>query len=125
MRCKLLAAVLLAAPALALAAEEHGDPVAPILGALALILVAAKLGADVAMRLEQPAVLGELVAGVIVGNLDLVGFEALRWIRTDPGWTSSPASASWSSCSRWGSNRPSGRWPASASPPSSSRRSTS
>ncbi len=85
MRCKLLAAVLLAAPALALAAEEHGDPVAPILVALALILVAAKLGADVATRLEQPAVLGELVAGVIVGNLDLVGFEALRWIRTDPG----------------------------------------
>ncbi len=85
MRRRFFAAILLVAPAFALAAEEHGDPVAPILLALALILVAAKLGGDVAARLKQPAVLGELVAGVIVGNLDLVGFEALRWIKTDPG----------------------------------------
>jgi Na+:H+ antiporter len=46
---------------------------APILLALAVILAAAKLGGDLATRAGQPAVLGELVAGVLLGNLGLAG----------------------------------------------------
>ena len=42
---------------------------APVVLALAVILAAAKLGGDVAERIGQPAVLGELVVGVLVGNL--------------------------------------------------------
>src|SRR5262249_43164644 len=43
-----------------------------ILGLLVLILAAAKLCGTLAQRIGQPAVLGELVAGVILGNLALV-----------------------------------------------------
>ena len=48
-------------------------PTSAILLALAVILAAAKLGGDLATRAGQPAVLGELVAGVLLGNLGLVG----------------------------------------------------
>jgi Kef-type K+ transport system membrane component KefB len=62
----------------------HGDPVAPVLAALAVILVVAKIGGDLASRFGQPAVLGELLAGVALGNLPLVGFGGLGFIATDP-----------------------------------------
>jgi len=41
---------------------------------LAAMIVAGKLGGEAALRLRQPAVLGELLAGVILGNLPLAGF---------------------------------------------------
>ena len=47
----------------------HVDPVASIVGGLALMLLAAKLGGELAIRVKQPAVLGELVAGILLGNL--------------------------------------------------------
>ncbi|MBK9263506.1 MAG: cation:proton antiporter [Polyangiaceae bacterium] len=50
---------------------------------LAIILTAAKLGGDVAVRLHQPAVLGELVAGVVLGNLGAIGIGVLEPIKTD------------------------------------------
>ena len=46
----------------------HSDPVGPVLLALAVILIAAKLGGAVFMKFNQPAVLGELVFGVLLGN---------------------------------------------------------
>lgn len=49
-----------------------------ILGGLAIILAVAKLGGDLATRARQPAVLGELIAGVILGNLGLVGITGLQ-----------------------------------------------
>jgi Kef-type K+ transport system membrane component KefB len=49
---------------------------------LALVLASAKLGGHVAMRLGQVAVLGELAAGVALGNLP--GTHALDWIASDP-----------------------------------------
>jgi len=55
--------------------------VAPVLLALAAILAAAKLGGDLAARIGQPPVLGELVAGVVLGNLDLAG---VGWFRAVP-----------------------------------------
>ena len=45
---------------------------------LAVILGSAKLGGDLAARLGQPAVLGELVVGVLLGNLSLIGIDALE-----------------------------------------------
>ncbi len=50
---------------------------------LILILAGAKLGAELFERIGQPAVLGELIAGVILGNLTLINghwdfFEPLR-----------------------------------------------
>lgn len=66
------------------AAGGHADPVAPLVLALAVILVAAKLGGDVATRFGQPAVLGELAVGVLLGNLHLAGLTAVDWFKTDP-----------------------------------------
>ncbi|MBI2895404.1 MAG: cation:proton antiporter [Deltaproteobacteria bacterium] len=61
--------MLVAVPALAAGAGDHGDPIAPVVLYLALILLAAKLGGDLATRIGQPAVLGELVFGVLIGNV--------------------------------------------------------
>jgi Kef-type K+ transport system membrane component KefB len=51
--------------------------------ALAVILVAAKLLGDLFERLGQPAVLGEILAGVILGNLSLTGFHGLDFLKHD------------------------------------------
>jgi Kef-type K+ transport system membrane component KefB len=67
---------LLQAPA----AASHGDTLAPVVLALAVILAAAKLGGHAAERIGQPAVLGELVVGVLVGNLTLVGIDWFQFI---------------------------------------------
>jgi Kef-type K+ transport system membrane component KefB len=52
--------------------------------ALAVMLAAAKIGGDVAVRLGQPAVLGELVAGVLLGNLHLAGIHWVQSFTTNP-----------------------------------------
>lgn len=57
-----------------------GDPgnsglVLEVLLGLIVILLGAKLGGDVFERFGQPAVLGELVMGMIIGNLHLVGLD--------------------------------------------------
>lgn len=49
-------------------AESHSDPVTPLLLGLATILFAAKVGGAMMVRLKQPAVLGELLVGVLMGN---------------------------------------------------------
>jgi Kef-type K+ transport system membrane component KefB len=61
-------------------AASHGDTLAPVVLALAVILAAAKLGGDIAERIGQPAVLGELVFGVLVGNLPLLGVDWFQFI---------------------------------------------
>ena len=47
------------------------------------ILIAAKLGGELFERLGQPAVLGELVLGMILGNLTLVGIGFMEVIQND------------------------------------------
>jgi Kef-type K+ transport system membrane component KefB len=79
----LFAAFLVAGPAAA-ATSTHVDPVTGVVFGLAILLVAAKLGGDVAVRLGQPAVLGELVVGVVLGNLDLFGLRLFSAIEQDP-----------------------------------------
>src|SRR3990172_7868390 len=83
---KALAAIgcsLLAAPAYASEGGGHADPVASVALWLVVILLAAKFGGDLAARIGQPAVLGELVIGVVLGNLTLAGFSGLEPIKTD------------------------------------------
>jgi Kef-type K+ transport system membrane component KefB len=61
----------------------HTDPVAPVVATLALILLVGKLGGELATRLKQPAVLGELVAGIILGNLSFGGVAPFRAMATN------------------------------------------
>ena len=61
----------------------HTDPVAPVLLWIVVILIAAKIGGEVFEKLKQPAVLGELIFGVLVGNLHLIGINWLTPIAGD------------------------------------------
>jgi Kef-type K+ transport system membrane component KefB len=75
--------LVLADCAIASDTGSHSDPVAPVLLALIVILAVAKIGSEVFERLGQPAVLGELLGGVLIGNLVLLNpswnfFEPLR-----------------------------------------------
>jgi Kef-type K+ transport system membrane component KefB len=54
---------------------SHTDPIAIVALALAIILAGAKVGGHLAERIGQPAVLGELLVGIVLGNLHLVGIE--------------------------------------------------
>jgi Kef-type K+ transport system membrane component KefB len=59
-------------------ASAPQDPIAGLVLALALILMVAKLGGDLAMRIGQPAVLGELLGGILLGNLPVPFLAALK-----------------------------------------------
>ncbi|MFH1687075.1 MAG: cation:proton antiporter [bacterium] len=61
----------------------HGGPVLEILLELIVILLLAKLGGDVFERFKQPAVLGELVMGIIIGNLHLIGLDVFEPFKHD------------------------------------------
>src|SRR5881628_2702609 len=77
-------ALLLASPVFAATQDStQGDPVASLVLSLALILVAAKVGSHFAVRIGQPPVLGELVGGLIFGNLSLAGYSGLDYLKTD------------------------------------------
>jgi Kef-type K+ transport system membrane component KefB len=80
----LAASFALALPAAALAGGAD-DPSVPVLAGLALLLLVARLGAEVATRLGQAAVLGELMAGVLLGNLRHLGLPALDGLASQPG----------------------------------------
>ncbi len=83
LRLLLLALVPAVASADAGTGDAHADPLATPLVALACVMVIAKLGGDVATRFGQAAVLGELLAGVLLGNLDLIGVHSLEWMEHD------------------------------------------
>ncbi|CAG0990247.1 Na(+)/H(+)-K(+) antiporter GerN [Rhodocyclaceae bacterium] len=76
------ALLLLLLPASALAAG--GGVVGENLVWLALILIAARLFAPLAQKLGFPAVLGELLLGVALGNLSLFGFHYFDSVAKDP-----------------------------------------
>jgi Kef-type K+ transport system membrane component KefB len=65
------------------AGAAHADPITQVVLLLAVILVAAKLGGEIAVRLGQPAVLGELVSGVLLGNAGLAGIHAFEAVATN------------------------------------------
>ena len=62
-------------------AGGHTDPVTPLLLGISVVLLAAKIGGDLMVRVRQPAVLGELLVGVVLGNLVLLGFDGLEFLR--------------------------------------------
>ena len=57
------------------------DPM--LLVGIAVILIVAKLGGELFERINQPAVLGELIAGIVLGNLVLAGFDRLESLKSD------------------------------------------
>ena len=60
----------------------HGlDPL--VLLGIAVILIVAKLGGELFERMKQPAVLGELISGILIGNLVLAGFMAAEPLKTN------------------------------------------
>lgn len=86
----LLSALVILGPAGALSASDaeaggHPNPVAPVLIGMVVMLVSAKLAARGVERLGQPAVLGELLAGVALGSVALLGWEGLEFLVTDTG----------------------------------------
>jgi Kef-type K+ transport system membrane component KefB len=60
----------------------HGlDPFALI--GIAVILIIAKLSGELFERYGQPAVLGELIGGIIIGSLALFGFSSIELLKTN------------------------------------------
>lgn len=69
--------------------QSHGEGdgghagIYPFLFAMTIVLLAAKIGGEVFETLGQPAVLGELVFGVVLGNLYLLGLTGLQGFQHD------------------------------------------
>jgi Kef-type K+ transport system membrane component KefB len=60
----------------------HGlDP--SVLVFVALMLLVAKVGGEIFARFRQPAVLGELLGGILLGSLTLFGLTAIESLRTN------------------------------------------
>lgn len=60
----------------------HGfDPT--ILIGFAAILIFAKLGGELFERFGQPAVLGELIAGIVLGSFALLGWESIGFLKNN------------------------------------------
>jgi Kef-type K+ transport system membrane component KefB len=75
-RFSLMLALFAAVPATAFASEDGHGLDAKIWLILAGMILAAKIGGEVAVRLNQPSVLGELCVGIVLGNLGMIGVHA-------------------------------------------------
>ena len=62
--------------------DSHGLDPAVLIG-VAIMLVMAKLGGELFERARQPAVLGELFAGIVLGNLVMLGFNGAEPLKTN------------------------------------------
>ena len=80
MRFALLGLMLLPLPALAAGSDVIGEN----LLWLAIILMSARLFSPLAERIGFPPVLGELLLGVVLGNLGLLGIQYFGTIARDP-----------------------------------------
>jgi len=75
-----------ASPSTAPSSESTTDQkssISLVLISLVVILISAKLGGALMERIRQPPVLGELIVGVVVGNLSLFGFHQLEYMRAN------------------------------------------
>ncbi len=72
-RFSLLLALFAVVPATAFASGDGHGLDATIWLILAAMILAAKVGGEIAVRLNQPSVLGELCVGIVLGNLGMVG----------------------------------------------------
>ncbi len=65
--------------------QGHTNPVAPLLAAIVLLLFFAKVMGDMFERVGMPAVLGELVVGIILGNIAfMTGWGGLEFLHAPP-----------------------------------------
>lgn len=71
-----LVLVAIALPVTAHASGGGHGPGPEVWLSIAGILIVAKIGGELAVRIKQPPVLGELCAGILLGNLDLLGVHA-------------------------------------------------
>jgi len=83
----ILTAFFLCAPVTKAATEpggtlSHGLDPAVLIG-IAIILLFGKLGGELFERLKQPAVLGELLAGIVLGNLIIFGVSRAESLKTN------------------------------------------
>jgi len=62
--------------------ESHGLDPAVLIG-VAIMLVLAKIGGEIFERAGQSAVLGELCAGIVLGNLVIFGFNRVEPLKTN------------------------------------------
>lgn len=62
--------------------SEHGLDPAVLIG-VAVMLVLAKIGGELFERMRQSSVLGELVAGIVLGNLVILGFTGAESLKTN------------------------------------------
>src|SRR3990170_2776296 len=62
---------------------EGAGEVSNVLLGLIVILVGAKLGAEGFERMKSPPVLGELLFGILIGNLNLLGINSFEFIKSD------------------------------------------
>ncbi len=66
-------------------APVHGDPVAPVILGVTTILAFAVIGRISARKLNQPTVLGELLVGILLGNIAwYYGFDLIALLREGP-----------------------------------------
>ncbi len=72
-RFSLMLVLFAAVPATAFASGDGHGLDATIWLILAGMILAAKIGGEVAVRLNQPSVLGELCVGILLGNLGILG----------------------------------------------------
>ena len=54
-----------------------------VLIGLTIIIVAAKIGGHLAIKISQPEVLGELLIGVALGSLAIFGYDGLKFLTTN------------------------------------------
>src|SRR6185503_3999275 len=91
--CKILLSVgLLLICVRSLQAAESATPAAAgdarglqplVLLGIAVMLLLGKLGGELFERFKQPAVLGELIGGIVLGNLVLFGFSWAESLKTN------------------------------------------
>jgi Kef-type K+ transport system membrane component KefB len=68
-----------------LAPITHGDPIAPVILGVTSILAFAVIGRVAARKLGQPTVLGELLMGILLGNVGwYLGFDLITVLREGP-----------------------------------------
>jgi Kef-type K+ transport system membrane component KefB len=68
-----------------LAPVTHGDPIAPVILGVTSILAFAVIGRVAARKLGQPTVLGELIMGILLGNIAwYFGFDLITVLREGP-----------------------------------------